>query len=567
MSLLYSFLLIFISCSSNDSYFQENSDDKKESTSKNLMISTQGQFSTEAGLKMIELGGNIYDSFAAISFVISVERPQSTGIGGGGFAVIYDPVKKLKTAYDFREQAPAQAFAKMYLDENGETIKDASLRGAKSVGIPGLVKGVIEIHSKYGKLPLKTVIQPAIDLASNGFKVYAHLANAIKDSEKELKKFGDGKKIFFKNGVPLKVGEKLIQKDLAKTLKIIAEKGVAGFYSGSVADAIVASQKNFGGILTLTDLSKYEVKRREPIEGKYKDYSIISMPPPSSGGSHVIEILNILEPFNLNTKFGFQDAKSISLIADAMKVSFYDRAKYMGDPDFNYIPYKKITSKKHSNKWAEMLNSTKAAVVDDIAVNMPNYYESPETTHFTLMDKEGRVISSTQTINYYFGSGVVPNGTGIVMNDEMDDFATKVGDLNVYGAAGGKNNLVEPFKRPLSSMSPTIVFKDNKPVLALGTPNGTRIITCVAQTILNYIEFEKSLWESVSAVRIHHQWKNNYMEVEAPYFDSETMSLLKSYGHNVKEKDSGCKVQAIAMENDLLHGVSDPRGEGMSKGI
>jgi gamma-glutamyltranspeptidase/glutathione hydrolase len=560
-------LVLLTSCGISESFFKKTSDNVRESKAKSIMISTQGIHSTKAGLKMMELGGNIYDAFVAISFAISVERPQSTGLGGGGFALIFDPIKKVKTAYDFREQAPEAAFARMYLDNDGNKIKGSSLRGIKSVGVPGLVKGIIEIHNKYGKLPLKTVITPAIKLAEEGFKVYPHLANAIKSSEKYLKKYGDGINIFFNNGVALKVGDHLTQKDLARTLREISKKGVSGFYNGRVARAIVASQKRFGGLITMTDLKKYTVKKRVPVEGSYKGNTILSMPPPSSGGSHVIEILNILESFDLNKNYGFQSPQAISLIADAMKLSFYDRAKYMGDPDFNYIPYKKITSKAHSNKLIKFLNPTRAAVVEDISIKMPDYYESPETTHFTIMDRFGRVISSTQTINYYFGSGVIPKGTGVVMNDEMDDFATKIGDLNVFGAVGGKNNLVEPFKRPLSSMSPTIVLRKNFPILALGTPNGTRIITCVAQTILNYIEFKRSLWESVSAVRIHHQWKRNYMEIEAPYFSGSTMSSLKDYGHTVKEKKSGCKVQAIAFENGLLHGVSDPRGEGMSKGI
>jgi len=526
------------------------------------MITTQGPASTLAGKKIFELGGNIYDVAVAISFAISVERPQSTGIGGGGFLLHHQKGKTPK-ALDFRERAPHRSSEKMYLDKSGQEIKGLSRKGIKSVGVPGLVAGLIQIHESYGLLPLKTVMKPAINLARNGLEIYPELFRALKIKESVLRKFPANLKVFFTKGKLKQKGDLLVQKDLARTLEIIARKGSSGFYKGEVSRAIILESKRLGGILSQKDLDGYRVKSREPIKGTYRNHSIFSMPPPSSGGVHIIQILNILEGYDLKT-LGVQNPKTIHLVSQAMQAAFYDRAMYLGDTDFEKVPVTGLISKKYASSIRKKIDQEKFL---ELKGEDPNFYESLETTHFSVMDGDGNVVVSTQTINGYFGSGVMVPGTGIILNNEMDDFATKVGNLNLFGAVGGSKNLIRPKKTPLSSMSPTIVFKKDKPILALGSPSGTKILTCVMSTILNYLEFGLSLRQSQELVRYHHQWKPNFLRIEKPGFKSSTMRKLEDMGYAIKEKSLGCKVQSIAREGDELIGVSDLRGQGMAWGI
>lgn len=536
-----------------------------EAKSTQYMISTQGKVSTQAGVKMFELGGNAFDAFTAISFAISVERPQSTGIGGGGFLLYYHPSMSEPHSLDFREKAPLQSHKKIFLDKDGKEIPRKSLDGIFAGGIPGLVAGVLEAHKKFGKLPLKTVMAPAIALARDGFSVYPHLAMSLEKRKEVIAKFESSKKIFFnEKGEPLKEGDLLVQEDLFKTLTLISEQGAKAFYSGKIAQAFVNESKRRGGVFTLEDFKKYNVVERRPVKGTYKGHEVYSMGPPSSGGIHIIQILNILEGYNLKEK-GVLTADSVHHISSAMQLAFADRAKFLGDSDFVKVPIKGLISKSYAKELRKKITKNKAIPSDQIYHGSPFKYESDQTTHFTVVDKEGNILTSTQTINGLMGSALVIEGTGIVLNNEMDDFATKPGAQNLFGAVGGEANLVEPGKRPLSSMSPTIVFKKGKPLLALGTPSGTRILTCVAQTILNYIEFNLPLYESVAAVRYHHQWRPDYIRLDdqAP---KKLVQNLEGMGYKVKKKNLGCKVQAISFENGLLHGVSDPRGEGMSLG-
>lgn len=536
-----------------------------ESFSQNLMIATQGVHSTQAGLRMIELGGNAFDAAAAVSFAISVERPQSTGIGGGGFMLLDGPGFSSPKALDFREKAPLKSSKTMYLDSKGNPINHLPIDGILASGVPGLVKGVLEVQQKYGKLTRKQILAPAIELAEKGFAVYPHLAKALEARKSVLEKFPATKKIFFRNGSPLKEGDQLIQKDLGKTLRAIAQKGSDAFYKGSIADAIAKEFKNLGGLITKNDLEIYHTKWRKPIEGNFKNYQVYSMSPPSSGGTHIVEILNILEPLKLYEQ-GVQSPKTIHQTATAMQLAFVDRARYMGDSDFVKIPLKTLTSKEYASQLRSKITD-KALVLTPKDLTDAFAYESDETTHFTIADKEGNIVSSTQTINGWMGSGVVVSGTGIVMNNEMDDFSKKAGDSNLFGAVGSENNLVEPQKRPLSSMSPTLVKHKGKTILALGTPSGTRILTCVAQVLLNYLEHRLGLWDSVAATRYHHQWKPDQLRIGSPGFSLQTMIELQKKGHTIDSRDLGCQVQAVALEKDGLHGVSDPRGEGLAKGI
>lgn len=540
-----------------------------ESFGKKYMVSTQGEATTKAAKFVLDRGGNIFDAAVAASFAISVERPHSTGIGGGGFMLLYHAKTKKTVAFDFREMAPRLSNSKMFLDKKGKQVTDRSLTGALAVGTPGLVAGVLEIHKEYGSLPLSVVMEPAIQLAEKGFPIYPALNEAITEEAPRLCKFNASKQIFLHEDCSARsTGERLVQSDLAKTLKTIARDGKSGFYAGYVANQIVKYQKQYGGLIRHTDLKGYQVKKREPVEGQFRGFKIASMPTPSSGGVHVIQILNILENFDL-AKWGPQDYRSIHITSSAMQMAFADRAKYLGDSDFKPVPTKDLISKQYARKLSTKINLERPLKSEDFPIGIEKIMQEPDhTTHFTIMDGEGNVATSTQTINGWFGSAMVTPGTGIVMNNEMDDFASHVGGVNLFGAIGGANNLVEPRKRPLSSMSPTIVFdKAGRPVLALGTPSGTRILTCVMQTILNYVEHRLPLWEAVSATRYHHQWYPEEIRIGPPYFTERVEAKLKEMGHKVNHKSLGCKVQAIAFDGVKLHGVSDPREEGMSFGM
>lgn len=576
MNYLYLILFVwFYSCAHQSDVRQAElmdgkSRDQYEAVGDKYMISTQGQATTEAAKLVFSEGGNIFDAAVAASFAISVERPHSTGIGGGGFMLIHDGKTGENRAIDFREMAPRMAYKKMFLDRKGKQVRDKSLTGPLAVGTPGLVAGVLSVHKKYGKLPLEKLMLPAINLAEKGMRVYPALARAMKAKAKKLCLFKASRAVFLKpNCSPYKVGEILYQKDLAKTLRIIAKQGVDGFYRGDVAKLIVANQKRYGGLLSHNDLRKYKVKKRKPVVGSYKGYKVVSMPPPSSGGTHIIQILNILENLDLQQQSA-QSARNIHYTSAAMQLAFSDRASHMGDADFQVVPVEKLISKKYAKNLAKKISVDKAFLSKELNNPLKNFFnESDHTTHFTMMDDQGNVVSSTQTINGWFGSAMVAEGTGIVMNNEMDDFASHVGGVNLFGAVGGKNNLVEPRKRPLSSMSPSIVYdKKGEPLLALGSPSGTRILTCVMQTILNVLEYDMPLWKAVSATRYHHQWFPDEIRVGPPGFKEEVQEQLKALGYKIRDKSLGCSIQAIKREKSgQLHGVSDPRGEGMSFGL
>lgn len=535
-----------------------------EASSNGVMITSQGNVSSQAGLEMFRQGGNIIDAAVAVSFAISVERPQSTGIGGGGFLIFYNNKTKRSYVWDFRERAPGKSKANMYLKPDGSPDPQRSIDGPLAVGVPGLVQGLWDIHQRYGKLPWAKVVAPAIKLAQEGFPVYPHLVEAIKDREAILKQDPEATRTFFMpDGSVPHVGYLLLQPELAETLRTIAAKGARGFYHGRVAQKIVDSITKRGGIMTLSDLSGYQTKTRQAVEGTYRGYKIISMPPPSSGGTHVIEILNLLEKQNLR-QYGPQSSESIHRIATAMQIAFADRAKYMGDPDFVSVPVKQLTSKEYA---AHMQQYFTAKAMPSRTFPLEKLPDGPShTTHFTLADREQNVVVSTQTINDYFGSAMMAQGAGIVLNNEMDDFAQKVGASNLFGAIGGDKNLVAPRKRPLSSMSPTIVLKDDRPVLALGTPSGTRIITCVTQTILNVLEFKLPLYESVAGIRVHHQWQPEELRVEEPFLEDSVMKDLEKRGHKISRQGLGCQVQAVQRLGESWLGVSDPRGEGLAIG-
>lgn len=540
-----------------------------EARGSKYMVTTQGRAATKAALEIFEQGGNAFDAAAAVSFVLGVERPQSTGLGGGGFMLIRSAITKEVVAVDFREKAPKRAFKNMYLDRNNEPIEGASRNGILASGVPGVVAGVLRIQREFGKLDRSQVMAPAIRLAESGFEVYPHLAESIRFRAKLFDKDDYAKSIYYdEQGQALEVGDRLVQKDLAKTLSIISEKGEAGFYKGRVAAAILDQFASQGGFITREDLNDYQVVYRKPVQSEFRGLEIFSMPPPSSGGTHIIQILNTIENDPIE-EWGSSSVRSIHLLSSAMQQAYADRARYMGDSDFVDVPVQGLQSKDYAKSIRRKISMNKARKSEEVFAGSPLAYESPETTHFTIADAEGNIVTSSQTVNMPFGSGVLIKGTGIVMNNQMNDFATKAGETNFFGQVGGHPNLVEAEKRPLSSMSPTIVMKDNKPAMALGTPAGTRIITCVTQTILNYFVHDLELFEAVAAMRIHHQWKPDILAYDGPGFVADVSDNLEKLGYELKQITKPffrCKIQAIAFEDNQLHGVSDPRGQGLADG-
>lgn len=533
-----------------------------EAFGKQFAIATQGRYASWAAEEIFAQGGNIIDAAVAASFTVSVERPQSTGLGGGGFMLFHEAKTGKTYAIDFRERAPLKATKNMYV-RKGKADTNLSQNGALAVGVPGMVAGLVQIHHRFGSLPLDKVIAPAIRLAENGFPIYEEFHTALLDRADELRKDPEAAKIFLNNGEVPAVGTVLVQKDLAKTLRLIAQKGQEGFYKGPVADSIVNFMKKRKGLITHKDLQSYEVKWRTPIVGEFDGYEVASMPPPSSGGVHVIQFLNFLEKDHLSQQ-GFLSKNSIHLAASALQSAFADRAKYLGDPDFVQVPVRGLTSPKYLEGRRAEVNLDKARKADEVAAGNPLPYESTDTTHISLLDNQGNAVSSTQTINGWMGAAVVAPGTGVVLNNEMDDFSAQEGSSNLFGAIGGKPNAIAPKKTPLSSMSPTILMKNNQPVLAVGAPGGTRIISCVAQTILNYVEFKLPLYDAVTAVRYHHQWRPDVLYIDPPGPRPEVLQGLQNMGYDVKIEPVPCYVMAVAREGDRLHGVADPRDIGIS---
>ncbi len=534
-----------------------------------FMIASQGEATSLAAREILLRGGNVFDAAVAASFTLAVERPQSTGLGGGGFMLVHRADTGEVLAFDFREEAPAGAAEKMFQDEHGEVVPGRSTTGVLAAAVPGMVAGVLAVHDKLGKLPRAAVLAPAIRLAEEGFPVYAHLAAAIHDGMAALERYPASRALFLHaDGTPLGVGETLKQPELAKTLRAIAERGRDGFYKGWVAEALLAQQRELGGLITQADLDGYAVKERAPVHGDFLGHTVYSMPPPSSGGVHVIEIVNILEEEGVDGTGGPYSSTAIHRTAAAMQIAYDDRSKYLGDPDFVRVPVQGLTEDAYARAQARLVPERRARRADELRAPGPDPlgFESKDTTHFTIADAAGDVVSSTQTVNGWLGSKVVVAGAGFLLNDQMDDFSSKPGQPNAFGVTGGTANAIAPKKRPLSSMSPTIVLRQGKPVLALGSPSGSQIITCVALTVLNYVAYRAPLYDSVAALRYHHQWLPDVLAVEAPGFPEPVTLELQRMGYAIREEPIGCKVEAVAYENGRLHGVADPRGEGMAIG-
>ncbi|KAF1048451.1 MAG: Glutathione hydrolase proenzyme [Herbaspirillum frisingense] len=524
---------------------------------KNGMVATEQELATKVGVDILKKGGNAVDAGVAVGFALAVVLPNAGNIGGGGFMMIHDAKTGKNVALDFREMAPQRATRNMYLDDKGNVVPGRSLYTHLAVGVPGTVAGLSHALSKYGTMKLSQVMQPAIELAEKGYPVSPSLALILAAEREHLGQWESSKAIFFKDGRPLQTGEMLVQKDLAKSMRLIAKQGPKAFYDGAIAKKIVAEMDKHGGLISADDLKNYKVVERVPVAGNYRGYEVMSMPPPSSGGVHIIQMMNILERYPLK-QYGADSAQTIHLMAETMKLAYADRSEYLGDPYFTKVPVKGLTSRAYADELAKKINPDRATPSSEIKPGQPAPYESDQTTHFSVADKDGNLVATTYTLNLNFGSGIVATGTGITLNNEMDDFSAKPGVPNAFGLVGGDANAVGPYKRPLSSMSPTFVLKDGKPFLVTGSPGGSRIITTTLQTILNVIDHDMNVAEATITPRIHHQWAPDQLRVEKG-LSADTIKILQDKGQKVSVQPSMGRTQTIQIKQDGFYGFSDPR--------
>lgn len=525
---------------------------------KNGMVATQEALASDIGLKILKDGGNAVDAAVAVGFALAVTLPRAGNIGGGGFMMIYDAKQGKTVALDYREKAPSSASRDMYLDKDGNAISDLSRYHGLAVGVPGTVAGLLKALEDHGTMSRGQVMASAIALAENGIEVTAGLSESLEALSDRLQKWPSTKKIFFKpDGSAYQPGELLRQPELAKSLKLIAAKGSDGFYKGETARKLVKAVNEAGGNMSLQDLANYRAIARVPVKGDYRGYEIASMPPPSSGGIHIVQILNILEGYPLKD-YGQNSAQTIHLMSEAMQLAYADRAEYLGDSDFIDVPASGLTSQAYADKLRSLINPNKATPAATIKANNPLPYESDQTTHFSIVDKDGNAVANTYTLNFSYGTGLVAEGTGILLNNEMDDFSAKPGVPNGYGLIGGDANAVEANKRPLSSMSPTLVFKDSKPYIVTGSPGGSRIITTVTQVISNVIDHDMNIAEATHAPRIHDQWLPDEIRIEKA-LNVDTIKKLESMGHKVSPQAAMGSTQSIMITPNGVYGSSDPR--------
>jgi gamma-glutamyltranspeptidase/glutathione hydrolase len=525
---------------------------------KNGMVATQEALASDIGLKILKDGGNAVDAAVAVGFALAVTLPRAGNIGGGGFMMVYDAKQGKTVALDYREKAPSSASRDMYLDKDGNAVSDLSRYHGLAVGVPGTVAGLLKALDNHGTMSRGQVMAPAIALAENGIEVTAGLSESLEALSDRLQKWQSTKKIFFKpDGSAYQPGELLRQPELAKSLKLIAAKGADGFYKGETARKLVKAVNEAGGNMSLQDLANYKAIARVPVKGDYRGYEIVSMPPPSSGGIHIVQILNILEGYPLKD-YGQNSAQTIHLMSEAMQLAYADRAEYLGDADFIDVPANGLTSQAYADKLRSLINPNKATPAATIKANNPLPYESDQTTHFSIVDKDGNAVANTYTLNFSYGTGLIAEGTGILLNNEMDDFSAKPGVPNGYGLIGGDANAVEANKRPLSSMSPTLVFKDSKPYIVTGSPGGSRIITTVTQVISNVIDHDMNIAEATHAPRIHDQWLPDEIRIEKA-LNVDTIKKLESMGHKVSPQAAMGSTQSIMITPNGVYGSSDPR--------
>jgi gamma-glutamyltranspeptidase / glutathione hydrolase len=526
------------------------------------MVAGPEQLATEVGAQMLREGGNAVDAAVATGFALAVTYPRAGNLAGGGFMLIHLADQNRQTLIDYREIAPAAASRNMFLDAQGNLDHDREYFSLQAAGVPGTVAGLLYALEKYGTLSREQVLAPAIALAAEGLTVSFGLNYEINASAAQLRKNPAAVQLFFHaNGTPYDMGDTWRQPDLAWTLRQISARGKDGFYTGEVAQRITREMAAGGGLITAQDLADYRVVEREPVRGTFRDFEVVSTPPPSSGGVHIIQMLNILEGYDLKA-LGHNSAAYLHYLTETMKLAYADRSLYLGDPDFVAVPVAQLTDKAYAARQRQLIDSKRATPSVDIAPGRLLGSESTETTHYSVADRFGNVVSNTYTLNFSFGSNIVVPGTGMLLNNEMADFATSPGNSNAFGLVQGEANKIEPGKRPLSSMSPTIIFRDGKPWLATGSPGGSVIISTVLQMALNAMEFDMNVATAAAEPRIHHQWMPDTLQMEEG-FSVDTVRLLQGMGHpvSISDRTTGC-TSSIMLEDGWLLGAADPRRYG-----
>src|SRR5215510_10762126 len=537
---------------------------------KHGMVSSVSEIASQVGVDVLKRGGNAVDAAVAVGLALAVVWPSAGNLGGGGFMVIRQANGKA-TAIDYREMAPAAAHRNVYLDDKGEYIKESSTYGHAAAGVPGTVAGLAYALEKYGTMKWAEVAAPARRLAAEGFPVWYQLERSLKGASRGLSRYPETKRIFLRDGKPYETGEIFKQPELAAVFERMIKRGPREFYEGKTAQLIEESMRraaNDGKVwMTVEDLKNYKVVEREPLRGVYRGHEIITMPPPSSGGVAMIEMLNILERYDLKS-MGAGSSQAIHLMVEAMRRAFADRAQFMGDPDFVKVPVAGLVSRKYADKLAATIDLERASTSQEVRSGDPLPYESEETTHFTVVDKDGNVATNTYTINDSFGNKITVEGAGFLLNNEMDDFAPKPGSPNAYGLIQGESNAVAARKRPLSSMTPTIVLKDGKFLFAVGSPGGPTIINTVMQVIVNIVDHRMNIQQAIDWPRVHHQWMPDQIVYEPYGLVPDVMNRLKSMGHQFGNPRNIGDAEGVMIEakTDARLGGSDPRLDGKSIG-
>ena len=531
---------------------------------KNGVVVTAHPEASKVGVEILKKGGNAIDASVAVQFALAVVYPNAGNIGGGGF-LVYRDAKGKTDALDYREKAPLKATENMYWDKDGNAITDLSLYGQFAAGVPGTVDGMVKAHEKYGKLSWKELVQPAIDLAQKGFKITKQQASELTNKHDDFVKY-NSKINALTAKASWKEGDRLVQKELANTLKLIQQKGRAGFYEGRTADLIVKEMKRGNGIISHEDLKQYQSVWRTPVAGNYRNLKVISMPPPSSGGIALVSLFQSIEDYPIN-KWGFQADSTMQVMVEAERRVYADRAEHLGDPDFVNVPQKQLLDKNYNVNRMKDFSFDKATPSSAIKAGEIFAKESLETTHYVIVDKDGNAASVTTTLNNSYGSLVVVEGAGFLLNDEMDDFSVKPGTPNLYGLVGGKANAIEPSKRMLSSMTPSILEKDGKLFMVVGTPGGSTSITSVFQAIVNVVDFGMTMQEAVAAPRFHHQWLPDQIDYEPNAISENVRESLKQKGYVLKERQPYGRVDGILVNTDGTYQAgADPRGDDKAIG-
>ena len=532
---------------------------------KNGMVVTAHPEASAVGIEILKKGGNAADAAVAVQFALAVVYPNAGNLGGGGF-MVYRSKAGETAALDFREKAPGKASRDMYLDNKGQPVTDRSLYGHLAAGVPGSVEGMAEIHGKYGKLDWKEILEPAVKLARKGFPITSMQAEELNSRKDRFKRFNPSGTALLKAQGDWKTGDLLVQPELAGTMELIRKKGRAGFYKGKTAKRIVREMKRGTGIISKDDLKNYRAVWRTPVSGQYKDYKIITMPPPSSGGIALVQLLQSVEKYPV-ARWGHNADSTVQLIVEAERRVYADRAGHLGDPDFYRVPQSFLLNRDYQAERMKSFSWASATPSSEIKAGAIVAKESPETTHFSIADKEGNAVSITTTLNGSYGSLVMVKGAGFLLNNEMDDFSVKPGSPNMYGLVGGEANAIQPGKRMLSSMTPTILERDGKLFMIVGTPGGSTIITSVFQTILNVIEFNLPIQQAVDAKRFHHQWLPDEISIEESALSAPVINYLEKKGYVIKKRSPIGRVDAIVLIPSGYVGGADSRGDDTKLGF